>query len=284
MGRFIDLTGQVFGNWKVIEFVGTRKISSNASAAYWLCECQCEAKTRRVIPSNSLRTGNSKSCGCLKIKALVERSTKHGFARRGKNGSSIYHVWREMCGRCFNPSCKSYHNYGGRGITVCDEWKDDFVAFKDWAFANGYEIGLSIDRINNDGNYEPDNCRWTDVKTQANNTRGCHIVEIDGVKKNISQWCEIYKISPSIVYSRIDVYKWDPVKAIMTPLKKRGSRKKKPVIAIDEYGNRHDYESAYEASVDLGICISSVRRACREQDNNYRGYSWRYEEESKESA
>ena len=285
MSKFEDLTGRTFGNWVVICPVGVREIGKDkVKKMFWLCECQCDAKTRREIPTDSLKSGNSKSCGCLKIKATVERSTIHGFARRGKNGSSIYHVWHEMKERCINKNNNSYSRYGGRGITVCDEWKDSFITFKDWAFSNGYEIGLSIDRIDNNGNYEPSNCRWTDAKTQANNKRCCRIVEINGEKKNIAQWCEIYGICPSIVYSRIDSYGWDSIKAITTPQKKVGSRPIKPIIAKDKYGNKIRFESAYDASIKTGLNISSLRTACRLKKENYGGYSWCYAEELIEDA
>lgn len=203
MSKRIDLTGMQFGNWIVKDFIGVREVgNSKVKKAFWLCECQCEKKTLREIPTDSLKSGNSKSCGCEKTKALVKRSTKHGFARRGKNGTGIYHVWYAMINRCKNKNDKRYIDYGGRGICVCDKWADSFIAFKDWAFSNGYKEGLTIDRINNDGDYEPSNCRWTDYKTQANNKRGCRYVEIDGEIHTVMQWCEILDIPYSTVMGR----------------------------------------------------------------------------------
>lgn len=203
MSKFTDLTGMRFGNWKVLKFVGAREVgNAKVKKAFWLCECQCEKKTLREIPTDSLKSGNSKSCGCLKIKATIERSTKHGFARRGKNCSSIYHVWYEMKDRCNNPNNKQYRNYGGRGIHICDEWNNSFIAFKDWAFQNGYAIGLTIDRIDNDRGYEPLNCRWTDYKTQANNTRNCKFITFGDDTKTIKQWSETLDISYSAIMGR----------------------------------------------------------------------------------
>jgi hypothetical protein len=170
MGKFVDLTGQKFGNWVVKSFIETREVGkSKVKKAFWLCECQCEKKTIREIPTDSLKSGNSISCGCYKNKILVERSTKHGFARRGKNCSSIYHVWYEMKDRCNNQNNKQFCNYGGRGISICKEWNDSFLVFKDWAYANGYSETLTIDRIDVNGDYCPENCTWIDMKEQQYN-------------------------------------------------------------------------------------------------------------------
>lgn len=208
MRHFEDLTGKMFGNWKVLSPVVVREVgAARVKKQFWLCECQCEKKTLKEIPTDSLKCGGSRSCGCLKIQALVNRSTKHGFARRGKNGSSIYHVWRAMKDRCANPTNKQYCNYGGRGISVCEEWAGSFESFKDWAFQNGYAIGLTLDRINNDGNYAPDNCRWTDYKTQANNSRKCQLVTINGETHTVKQWSEILGIPYGTIMNRKTRYK-----------------------------------------------------------------------------
>lgn len=116
-------------------------------------------------------------------------------------------------------SVKGYQNYGGRGITVCDEWLHSFVSFKDWAFEHGYQEGLTIDRINNDGNYEPDNCRWVDYITQANNKRGCLYATIDGETKTLTEWCRVLNISYSTIMSRRQKNKDIPIETLLlTPI------------------------------------------------------------------
>lgn len=270
MGSFVDFTGAMFGNWKVIKFVGVREVGkAKVKKAFWLCECQCEKKTLREIPSDSLKSGNSKSCGCLKIKATIERSTKHGFARRGKNGSSIYHVWHEIKDRCLNTNNKQYGNYGGRGITICDEWKASFVSFKDWAFSNGYKTGLTIDRINNDGNYEPSNCRWVDYKVQANNTRSNVFIEYSGERKTIAQWCEQLGQKPQIVYNRIDNYGWNPVDALIMP-----KQKNIPVICFTENGYEREFSCVAEAARELDVSQAAIRNACR-RNHRCAGFYWK---------
>ena len=163
MGRFIDLTGQRFGRWLVIKREGSDKYNN----ATWFCRCDCG--TERVCSGNDLRQGKSRSCGCLKIDTTIKRSTKNN-----KRYSRLYVVWLDMKGRCTNPNDKSYSYYGGRGITVCDEWRNNFQAFYDWAMANGYDENApygkcTMDRIDNDKGYSPDNCRWVDMKFQGNN-------------------------------------------------------------------------------------------------------------------
>lgn len=147
---------------------------------------------------------------------------KHGLKK-----TRLYSIWSQMKNRCFNQNAERYSDYGGRGITVCDEWKDDFKAFYDWSMSNGYSDNLTIDRINNDGNYEPSNCRWVDVLTQVNNSRHNHMIEYCGESHSMSEWSRILNIPYYLLRNRINVYGWDIEKAFTTPKSNRGRKPKR---------------------------------------------------------
>ena len=157
------MTGLRFGRLVVVGRHG----SSTQNCATWLCTCSCGRDC--VIEGAKLRSGNTKSCGCLHDESARVRRTTHG-----KSGTRLHAVWKAMNRRCSSPSDKNYKQYGGRGITVCEQWRKDFQAFYDWAISNGYDEKApfqqcTIDRIDNDKGYSPDNCRWVDQKTQRNN-------------------------------------------------------------------------------------------------------------------
>lgn len=164
MGYRNDLTGQRFGRLTVIRFAG----NSASRHAEWECVCDCGAV--KITSSNSLMRGVTQSCGCLHNEMLAQNNTKHG-----KSYTRLHVVWRGMKQRCSNPSSNSYKNYGGRGITVCEEWQE-FKPFYEWAMANGFDESAkrgdcTIDRIDVNGNYEPSNCRWVTQKVQCSNKR-----------------------------------------------------------------------------------------------------------------
>ena len=150
MSKLIDLNGQKFGKWTVIRFIG------NANYG-WLCRCDCGREV--IVKGGSLRNGNSKSCRSCHSKNI---NTTHGQTR-----TRLYYVWQNMINRCENAKTRAYKNYGGRGIMVCSEWHDAATFFK-WALSHGYKEGLTIDRIDNNGNYEPDNCQFI---TKSENSR-----------------------------------------------------------------------------------------------------------------
>lgn len=202
-----DLTGMRFSKLTVVEPV---RINNHLK---WRCICDCGGET--ITYHYNLVKGRTKSCGCLVGEKAMENFTTHG-----KKRTRIYGIWGGMINRCKD---KDNKNYGGRGIIVCDEWKK-FENFYNWAMENGYTDELTIDRIDVNGNYCPENCRWATIKTQANNTRNNIFIEYNGEKKTVAEWAEYFNINPFTVYRRIS-NNWDTIVAITTPVKRKNSTK-----------------------------------------------------------
>ena len=169
----LDLSNERYGRLVVIERADDKFTKDGKRIKQWLCKCDCG--NEKITRQQDLRSGHTTSCGCYHKEMVGRLNRKHNLSHK----SHLYNVWKSMKDRCYREKCKSYPNYGGRGITVCDEWKQDYKSFYDWSMANGYReeqtIGgvniLSIDRIDNDGNYGPDNCRWVTSDVQAMNRR-----------------------------------------------------------------------------------------------------------------
>lgn len=163
MGKFIDLTGQRFGKLVVLSQAKTHIQPNGKKVVMWIVRCDCgkEFSTQGL----GLRGGTTKSCGCYNKQRTKEAQTTHGQSR-----TRLYTIWQGIKQRCYNQNSINYSNYGGRGITVCDEW-NEFEPFYEWSMINGYSSHLTIDRINPDGNYEPSNCRWVDMSIQEANKR-----------------------------------------------------------------------------------------------------------------
>lgn len=173
-----------------------KRDTSSKRTYFWVCKCDCGKE--KIVRSYDLRDGKVKSCGCLHAEKVKTNTKTHG-----KSNTLIYEIWCSMKARCYRTTWKDFLNYGGRGITMCDSWRNDFMSFYEWSMSNGYEEGLSIDRINNDGNYEPSNCRWVTQTRQARNKSTNRLITIDGMTKTLSEWCEVYSVHISTAHSRI---------------------------------------------------------------------------------
>lgn len=184
----LDLKGRKYGRLKVIE-----RVANKGEKAAWKCECECGNET--IVTTTALQSGNTKSCGCL----LHERITKHGMYK-----TKLYKTWNNMISRCYCNSFRNFKNYGGRGITVCKEWKECFRNFAVWALSHGYSDELTLDRIDVNGNYEPSNCRWITNKEQQQNKRTNRYITFNGETHTLKQWSEITGIHPKTISTRID--------------------------------------------------------------------------------
>jgi len=207
--NFKDLTGQKFGCLTVVERAETKN-----KRAFWKCRCDCGNEP--IVQAGHLVSGHTQSCGCLKNKKSMERRLTHGMAR-----THLYQVWNGIKNRCFNTKVKSYSSYGGRGITIYPEWKDNFQAFYDYVSKLEHfgEEGYSLDRINNDGNYEPNNLRWADRQEQCRNRRTNIIVEYNGVMMTLVEASELSGISYATLRRRYNV--GDTRENFFRPVKKR---------------------------------------------------------------
>ena len=198
MGKIKDITGQKFGRLTVVGYAGK---------GHYECVCEC-GNTRRVLRQNLIK-GKQVSCGCYAKEKKQKMMSTHGMSK-----TPLYYVWNSMKNRCKNPNVKSYKVYGAKGITVCEEWKNNFMAFYSWALENGWEQGLQIDRISNDDGYNPKNCRIVTQIENENNRKNVKIIEYRGKKYTVTQLANEYKIDRDLLYRRIFIRKWSVEDAI----------------------------------------------------------------------
>lgn len=239
---FKDLTGMTFGRLHVDKYAGRDRYKKS----WFWCTCECGNKILR--DNKGLKCHHAKSCGCLSRELTSERNKNniiHGDSKR-ENIAHLYSVWSKMKDRCYNPKAHNYANYGERGITVCKEWldsKNGYNNFKTWALENGYKdnCGLSIDRIDSNLGYCPENCRWVTDKIQNNNKRGTVYGIIGNWVLPIGIWAEISEIPRKKIYSRLE-RGWNYKDAIFTPL----GKPKGTVIGIinvpEEYEKYNKYD------------------------------------------
>ncbi len=203
----LDLTGQKFGRLTVLS-----QAPNHTGRCAWNCVCECGNHV--IAITKSLRNGDKQSCGCLNEELAKDRKTKHG-----ETGSRLFVIWVNMRRRCQNLKDAAYDNYGGRGITITSDW-DEFADFKKWADESGYAPTLTLDRIDVNGNYCPENCRWISDLEQARNMR--KNIRYNG--KCVAEWCDELHINRHTVYTRIE-RGWPVEKALFSPIGPNGSRR-----------------------------------------------------------
>jgi hypothetical protein len=214
MPQAINMKGKSFNYLKVIE----RARNTKSGEAAWVCECKCG--TRKIIAGSKLRNGETKSCGCMKKELAGTKNITHGM-----KGTRLYNIWQTIIQRTTNENNHEYGDYGGRGIGICEEWRNDFEEFMQWSYENGYADNLTIDRKNNNKGYQPDNCRWVTNKENCRNKRNNHCLTYNGQTKTITEWAEITGLSKEVIRYRIVKMGWSAEKALTTPKMKN---KKQP--------------------------------------------------------
>jgi len=190
MGTFIDLTGNKYGRLTVL-----RRLPNKGNKTMWECRCDCGNVT--AVPAGALNSGNTKSCGCLHLETVKTMHVTHNLRY-----TRLWRVWSHMKDRCNNPNNKDYNLYGGRGITYCTEW-ESLQQFAEWAMSSGYADDLTIDRIDPNGNYCPENCRWATRLEQSRNLRTVRWLSYNGETHTIGEWAEILGVKQGSLASRI---------------------------------------------------------------------------------
>lgn len=196
--KYKDLQGQAFGKLTALY----KLHNYHKKGTHWLCACDCGSL--KEVRRQDLKRGYVKSCGCYRKK----------YHSEPKQQSKLYRLWQGMKTRCYNENCHNYKDYGARGIRICDTWLNDFKAFHDWAIDNDYREGLQIDRIDNDRNYEPDNCHFVTSKINSNNRRNTVYINLNNIIRPLFEWCEILNLNYCTVYKRIYNYNWSIEKAL----------------------------------------------------------------------
>lgn len=254
-----DITGRQFGKWHVYGYAGLNKDLKST----WWCYCECDPKKYYILVGSELSGGRTKSCGCLiaeenkKRSYLWKEAYEHNTNK--KDILRLHRIFNSMKDRCYNLLSKDFPNYGGRGIKICDEWLLDLNSFVNWAFLNGYKENLSIDRINVNEDYKPDNCRWITLFEQADNKRTSIYINYNGEKRTFMSVLREkgIKNNYSLYRSRILRCGWDIEKAIKTPI--RTSYRKIILNAIlDYFSENKDMISIPKLSEKINLSASSI--------------------------
>lgn len=243
-----ELIGQKFGRLTVTSVTTHHNYMKRVTVV-------CDCGTEKVVFVRNLKTGATQSCGCLYLETRSPFATFHGLRKH-----PLYNIWSGLKNRCFNPNLYSYKDYGGRGISVCEEWRNNFQSFYDWATKNGWEKGLEINRINNNGNYEPSNCNFVTSKINSRNRRNNVLIEYRGEAKVLAEWADIYQIELRTLWSRIFILKWDLEKAFNITINEFGnSSKLSKEQVIDIYLSTDSINTLSQKYKVAGSTISSIR-------------------------
>lgn len=205
-----DLTGMVFGRLTAIAPAEDHIAKNGYHRTQWLCQCECGNQI--VALSANLKRGNTNSCGCYKHDVALTACVTHGDRH-----SRLYRIWTGIKTRCFDAATPTYRRYGARGISMCDEWVSQYQAFKDWSMSHGYNDSLTIDRIDNNGNYCPENCRWVTAKVQANNRSSTKRYDYNGSQYTISELSDMTGVKYHTLLARIERLNWSIEQAVNTP-------------------------------------------------------------------
>lgn len=205
-GKIQDLKGKRFDKLLVVAFVEIGKTGN----ARWDCVCDCGRHT--IVYGSSLKKNIPHSCPHCKNVSFWEKKETH---RESK--TRLYNIYYNMRKRCENENAVNYENYGGRGITVCDLWRNSYEAFSDWAHRNGYTDKLTLDRIDSNGNYSPDNCRWVTYKEQGLNTRANNRITFNGETLTVTEWADKLGIKRATLCTRLKTYGWPVERALTEP-------------------------------------------------------------------
>lgn len=267
--------GQRFGRLVVLANLGIKTCNNGERSTVYKCQCDCGNFVE--VKHKMLNGGHVKSCGCLKHEYQRIKSPFYKIKHR-----ALLFVWKTMKQRCLTPTNKDYYLYGGRGITVCNEWKNDFFAFNSWAESNGYAKGLMLDRIDNNGNYCPENCRWATPIEQANNKRTNKWITLDNQTKTLKTWCNELNLPYSRTDSRLQKG-WSVEEAfdIVPHTRKKViiKSRRKPVIQFTINGDYvREWESMYDAAEELKCNPKYIKKTCRGEQKSYFGFVWKYKQ------
>lgn len=258
--------GDRYGKLTIIKEVEKKILSKGKTDRQFLCQCECGNQI--IARFKSLRNGKRVTCGCYKPKGQPPT--------HNKSKTRLYHIWKNMIYRCTNPERSHYEYYGGRGIKVCQDWVNDFETFETWALNNGYEESLTIDRIDVNGDYTPDNCRWATRKEQANNTRNNRIITFNGVSKSITQWSEETGISKNLIWERLR--RNTPIDKLFARKYNTNLEQSKPILQYDLNGKLvKEWDSIREAERN-GFNRGAIYLCIVGKNKTHKGYIWKFKD------